>query len=52
MIEDKLTTEQRLRLECLAQANVSLNHLGGASPSRVLDAARQYQDYVSGKEEQ
>lgn len=46
MIEDKLTPEQRLRLECLAQANVTRGVNG--SVSGVLEAAKQYEAFVRG----
>lgn len=45
MIEDKLTHEERLRVECVAQA---INHAAGrpADMKHTLDKARQIENYV------
>lgn len=48
MIEDKLPVEQRLRLECIAQAN--LTHGAGlgrpVNVNDVLDAASGYESWI------
>jgi len=52
MIEDKLNHDERLRLECVAQANVTVaSHMGPrSSPASetVLDVARRYENFVRG----
>jgi hypothetical protein len=45
MIEDKLSQEQRLRLECLAQANIT-HAARPAGPSVVVETARKFEDFV------
>lgn len=46
MIEDKLTHDERLRLECVAQA-VQMNAMRGlASAEGVVDAAKTFEAYV------
>ncbi len=44
MIEDKLTADQRLRLECLAQANAKASHT--ASAEGTLSIAAKFEKYV------
>lgn len=48
MEEDKLTHDERLRLECLAQANVTLGATVGKSPhfANVTDYAKAYETYI------
>lgn len=50
MIEDKLTTAQRIRLECIAQANLALGTTAGraASPERVIDVATRFEEFING----
>ncbi len=50
MIEDKLTREERIRLECLAQAmNGSIGrHM---SPEGVIANAKRYESYIRGDTE-
>lgn len=52
MIEDKLTHDERVRLECVAQA-VAMNAtiLGPCTSTQVIDAARQFERYVKGSQE-
>lgn len=45
MIEDKLTQEQRIRLECLAQANATSL---GETAEEVLAKAAKFAEYVKG----
>lgn len=45
MIEDKLTHDERLRLECIAQANASKGMSGG-DPAAVLKAAAMYEKFI------
>lgn len=50
MIEDKLTHDERLRLECLAQAIAFKGASDLLVPTeRVLVAAKNFEEYVSGK---
>ncbi len=54
MIEDKLTHAQRVRLECIAQANVTIqgrpaSQLASAAlGDSVVKLARQYEAFVLG----
>lgn len=43
-MEDQLSSEQRLRLECLAQANMAV--AGRSTPSHIIAIARQFQSFV------
>jgi hypothetical protein len=44
MVEDKLTTDQRIRLECLNQANA---HAQGRGDSHdVIKVAKEFEDYI------
>ena len=45
MIEDKLTPEQRLRLECLVQANINSH---GMTPEEIVKKATRFEHYVNG----
>lgn len=45
MIEDKLDHDERLRLECLAQANAT-GH--GQSPEQIIEKATRYERFVRG----
>lgn len=47
MLEDKLEHDERLRLECLAQANVTSH---GQSAEVIVQKAREFEQYVTGKE--
>lgn len=49
MIEDKLSHDERLRLECIAQANV-LAHGKSVSAEQVVDTAARFERYVKGYE--
>jgi ABC-type thiamine transport system ATPase subunit len=48
MIEDKLTHDERLRLECLAQAiqTVALAKAYGVGSSPILDVAADFEKFV------
>jgi hypothetical protein len=57
MIEDQLSHDERVRLECLAQANMTLQGLGGRSSlpppgatigDAVLLEAAKYEAFVTG----
>lgn len=50
MIEDKLTVNERIRLEALAQANNSLAGSLARSPVTVIDRAKQFEKYIRGEE--
>ena len=50
MPEDKLTHDERLRLECLAQANLA-GARAGMSPESVVRAAQEFEQYVRGEDE-
>lgn len=45
MIEDKLTHDERLRLECIAQANLSKG-MGDGNPLSILKAAALYEEFI------
>ena len=45
MIEDKLSQDQRIRLECLAQANATMP---GANERQVVQRSRYFETYVRG----
>ena len=45
MIEDKLIKEQRIRLECLAQANTNSHY----STSEIIAQAEKFEKYVKGE---
>lgn len=45
MLEDKLTRDERIRLECLAQANV-LSSGFGMTPTTIIDRAKQFERYI------
>lgn len=48
-MDDKLTHDERLRLECLAQAiSLSTAKLGGESPEQIVKVAQAFQSYVGG----
>lgn len=49
MIEDKLSQGQRIRLECLAQANMT--SVPGTSAEHVLEQAKRFETYVKTEEE-
>lgn len=46
MIEDKLSTDQRIRLEALAQANNSLAGTLSRSPTLVVERAKAFENYI------
>ena len=49
MIEDKLDHDERVRLECLAQAVATVASIGrqtSPSPEGVLDCAAKYEAFV------
>lgn len=50
MIEDKLSGGERLRLECLAQAHLTLGAAAGrvASSEKVLEIAERYERFIRG----
>lgn len=45
MIEDKLSHDERLRLECVAQA-VSSSTLNGNSAEGIVYKASKFEDYI------
>lgn len=47
-IEDKLTHDERIRLECLAQANITASR---QSAEIIVDIAKKYETFVIGKKE-
>lgn len=48
--EDKLTHDERLRLECLAQAVASCTgHVREVSSGQILEKAEQFQEFLLGK---
>jgi len=51
MIEDRLTHEERLRLECLAQSVARSGMVLGRSENdtNIVDRAKLFEDYVSGR---
>lgn len=48
MIEDKLTHDERLRLECLAQA-VAKNAMKNTSDEQIVETAARYEAFVKGE---
>ena len=50
MHEDKLTHDERLRLECLAQAIANHAMLNSPSPSQLVREAQEYERYIKGDE--
>lgn len=48
MIEDKLTHDERRRLECLAQAIHVAAHT--STPLAIIEDARRFEEYVAGPE--
>lgn len=52
MIEDKLLHAERLRLECVAQANMFLaGRLSSTSETTLINTARVIEEYVRGSDE-
>jgi len=51
MIEDKLTREERIRLEALAQANIT-HAIRSAGPTVVVETAKKFEKFVTGDEEE
>lgn len=49
MIEDKLTREERIRLECLAQANQMASGFHKTSGD-VIKNARAFEEFVRGEQ--
>jgi hypothetical protein len=48
VLEDKLDRGQRVRLECIAQANQTLGvPMRPATPERVLDLAARYETFIT-----
>lgn len=47
MIEDKLTHDERLRLECLAQA-VAAEHVMRGGSQGIVARAAQFEEFVKG----
>lgn len=50
MIEDKLTPEQRLRLECVAQANIAMTRETISTVDDIIKKAMKFEAYVRGDE--
>jgi hypothetical protein len=46
MIEDKLSQDQRIRLESLAQAIQNSNAIGITRAETIVDKAKQFENYV------
>ena len=49
MIEDKLTREERIRLECVAQANQMASGFHKTA-QRVINDAKAFENYVKGEQ--
>lgn len=47
MIEDKLTHDERLRLECVAQS-VANNAMQRASVEKIVSDARAFEEFIRG----
>lgn len=45
MVEDQLTRDERIRLECLAQVNLVMH---GDSIQNRINAAKQFEAYIKG----
>lgn len=45
MLEDKLSREERIRLECIAQANAGSF---GRTVGNVIDTAKEFEAYIKG----
>lgn len=54
MIEDKLSHDERIRLEAISQANFTLGGTSGrvVDSAKVLDVAAQYERFVKGGTDQ
>lgn len=46
MIEDKLDKAQRIRLEALAQANVTATTMPNKSPGSIIGIAKRFEGYI------
>ncbi len=51
MVEDQLTRDERIRLESLAQANVSMT-MTRPSADDVIAVAEKFEGYIRGSEEE
>lgn len=51
MINDILTQEQRIRLECLAQALQDSMRKPPPSAESIIDVAKRFEKYVAGSDE-
>lgn len=49
-MEDQLFREERIRLECLAQAVTSYS-LSNPPTGIIIDRAKEFQDYIQDREE-
>lgn len=49
MMEDKLEHDERIRLECLAQAGMH-NRAPNPPADQIITQAKQYEKYVRGQE--
>lgn len=47
MVEDKLSRDERLRLECVAQA-VAYSQMKQVIPRDIVSAAKEFEEYISG----
>ncbi len=50
MIEDKLSRKERIRLECLAQANIT-HAVRPAGPNVIIDTAVKFEKYITNDED-
>lgn len=51
MIEDKLTKDERVRLESLSQSvAVSCSSISEEHPDRIVERARKFENYLKGEE--
>jgi hypothetical protein len=50
VIEDKLDREERLRLECIAQANVAADLRSPKTAESIILTAKKFEAYITKKE--
>lgn len=46
MIEDKLDQDQRIRLECLAQANIAAGLMPDKTATSVINVAKKFEKFI------
>lgn len=47
MIEDKLSAQERVRLEALSQAHMTHSRNVSSSPEAILSTAKKYEKFIS-----